>query len=181
MHSWLGLQLGLAGAACCGCFCRCRRPARPTLPPSPPTPFFLPFFLPSQDVFYPEFEQIRATGMLPTGKPVPLPAFSHGYGGAGGVPGAAPGGAYPPYGAHPAAPQQPAAAGYGGGYGGGYAGAPRPTIVVPQGPLAPAGYGYSPAARPGMPSPGAYSSSAYSPAGSGVSPAGAWGGCLARI
>lgn len=108
--------------------------------------------------------------MLPTGKPVPLPAFAPSYGGATAAPYAA-----NPYAAqqqqqqhYPQHPQQQQHAVYGGGYGG----VPRPSIVVPPGPQQPAGYGYSPAAHLGYPSPGAYSSSAYSPAGSLVSPVG---------
>ena len=117
-------------------------------------------------MFYPEFEQIRATGMLPTGQPVPLPAFPPSYGAPAGVAGR-PAGANP-YATYSYPAAQP-------GYGG-YGAAPgvRPTIAIPPAPLHP-GYGYggaSPAGRPGMPSPGYSASSGYSPAGSVVSPAG---------
>ncbi|KAL4447839.1 hypothetical protein ABPG75_005058 [Micractinium tetrahymenae] len=121
------------------------------------------------DVFFPEFEQIRATGMLPNGQPVPLPAFPPSYAGA------APRGAGPaavaPYAAYsyPAggpAQQRPAGA---------YAAPPRPTIAIPPAPLHPGGLygGPSPGAyHPGAPSPNPYSSpSLYSP-GSLPSPAG---------
>lgn len=132
-----------------------------------------------QDVFYPEFEQIRATGMLPTGKPVPLHPFPLSYSLSAGHPAGHPGVAAPLAGPQPfksysyptgVAPQQQQHVAAGG-----YGAPPRPTIAIPPAPQQP-GYGYSgvsPAGRPGMPSPGAYSSSGYSPAGSIVSPAGA--------
>lgn len=143
--------------------------------------------LPSQDVFYPEFEQIRATGMLPTGKPVPLQPFPPAYSLSAGhhpvgqpAPGAQPFKSY----SYPSAAQQQQQQMAAGGYapppqhmaGGGYGAPQRPSIAIPPAPLQP-GYGYggvSPAGQPGMPSPGTYSSG-YSPAGSIVSPAGAQG------
>jgi hypothetical protein len=150
-----------------------RQPVRSTSRPEVP-----------MDVFYPEFEQIRATGMLPTGKPVPLQPFPLSYSLSGGHAVGHPGAAPPPgaqtyksysYPAGAVQQQQQYMAA------GGYGAPPRPTIAIPPAPLQP-GYGYigvSPAARPGMPSPGAYSSSGYSPAGSIVSPAGGFGeGCF---
>ncbi len=137
-----------------------------------------------QDVFYPEFEQIRSTGMLPTGKPVPLPPFPLSYSHSAGHPAGHPGAAPPPVGAQPfksysyptgAAPQQQQQQQQQHMAAGGYGAPQRPTIAIPPAPLQP-GFGYSgvsPSGRPGMPSPGAYSSSGYSPAGSIVSPAGA--------
>lgn len=143
-----------------------------------------------QDVFFPEFEQIRATGMLPNGQPVPLPAFPPSYAGlaprgSGSVPGQLPQQQHPqaahanPYAAAAAAYSYPAAAAQQQPYGAGYGAAPpqRPTIAIPPAPLHPGGYyaGMSPAGYPGMPSPGPgpYSSpSGYSPAGSAHSPAG---------
>ena len=134
-----------------------------------------------QDIFYPEFEQIRATGILPTGQPVPLHAFPPSYGSAGSSARPATAGAnpYATYSVSAAAAQQQHQQQAYGGYGTAAGG--HPTIAIPPAPLQPGGYGGggyggtspSPAqGRPGMPSPGYSASSGYSPAGSAISPAG---------
>lgn len=127
-----------------------------------------------QDVFFPEFEQIRATGMLPNGQPVPLPAFPPSYAGLAPRPGARPAAAAP-HAAYAAAPGQQRQAGAYGSAGYGGAVPPRPTIAIPPAPVHPGGYypgAPSPGAfYPGAPSPNPYSSpSVYSP-GSLPSPA----------
>ena len=149
---------------------------------------------PLQDVFYPEFEQIRATGMLPTGQPVPRPLYyaaqqavapgysagqqptyaTYSYGGVnGGIPPQPAMYGYPPQQpqaagsfSYPAAPP-PSGPPYGGS--GGVAG-PRPGMLSI--PTAPTGYAApSPGSHYGAPSPAYSTASAYSPNGI-ISPAG---------
>ncbi|KAL4853917.1 putative ADP-ribosylation factor GTPase-activating protein AGD14 [Chlorella vulgaris] len=116
------------------------------------------------DVFYPEFEHIRATGMLPTGQPVPLPSFAHSYGTGSARQQA-------PAASNPFAYGPPAAAAGQAAHGGGAALGGRPTIAIPPAPQHP-GYGYSGVSPAARASPGYSASSAQSPAGSLVSPGG---------
>lgn len=127
-------------------------------PPCQPSPCA------SQDVFYPEFEHIRATGMLPTGQPVPLPSFAHSYG-TGSARQQAPAASNPFSYGHPAAAAGQAP------QGGGAALGARPTIAIPPAPQHPV-YGYSGASPAARASPGYSATSAQSPAGSLVSPGG---------
>ncbi|GAB4821255.1 hypothetical protein N2152v2_008301 [Parachlorella kessleri] len=127
------------------------------------------------DIFFPEFEQIRATGLLPNGQPAPMPVRSAQYG----AYGTSAGQGYPqaqqqPYGAQPGYSsgfmQQPSVGAAFPGAPVARAAPPRPTVVIPGAHVYGGGVVPSPAAS--MHSPGSFGSSqGFSPQG-GLSPAG---------